>query len=368
MQHSAASPSPDRSATSTVAPADTISLIGGLNVLLRHGKLIVGAALVFFTLGYAIVALRPTEYEAESKFLLHSASSPTSGVSGFAAQLGLSTAGGAAGESMEFYAMLLKSRALLLRAAESNYRVARAKGDTVSGALANFYEEIPRGTRAVGASRAAMASAILGDGIDVETDTRTGLVTLRTKAPYPELAEGVNRRLLELVNDFNLRRRQSQAATERRFVEDRMQQAQAQLQAAEQDQESFLEQNRRYQESPQLSVTAQRLQRRIELRQGIYVSLAQAYEQARIQEVRDTPLITVIESPDGTAGSTAGNRIRGGIVGALLGIFLAVVIAFISHYVTRVAPSDATAYGEFRRIVLASPFAMLSRQRAKPPI
>ena len=41
----------------------------------------------------------------------------------------------------------------------------------------------------------------------------------------------------------------------------------------------------------------QRLQREVELQQQLVIGLAQQYEESRIREVRDTPVITVIEHP-----------------------------------------------------------------------
>jgi uncharacterized protein involved in exopolysaccharide biosynthesis len=46
-----------------------------------------------------------------------------------------------------------------------------------------------------------------------------------------------------------------------------------------------------------LSFVYDRLVNNVTLRQQIYTSVAQAYEQARIDEVRDTPVITVVEAP-----------------------------------------------------------------------
>src|SRR2546428_650042 len=98
---------------------------------------------------------------------------------------------------------------------------------------------------------------------------------------------------LALVNTFNLERRQSRAAQEKRFVETRRTEARDELQVAEDRLKSFLERNRDYRNSPQLVFDQERLAREVALRQQLLTSLSQAYEQARIDEVRDTPVITV---------------------------------------------------------------------------
>ena len=107
----------------------------------------------------------------------------------------------------------------------------------------------------------------------------------------------MNRRLLELVTEFNQERRQSQAAAERRFVEARREEAKGELEEAERNLQRFLEQNRSYESSPQLVFEAQRLQRSVDINQQLYTSLAQSYEQARIAETVTHPSLPSWTSP-----------------------------------------------------------------------
>jgi uncharacterized protein involved in exopolysaccharide biosynthesis len=104
-------------------------------------------------------------------------------------------------------------------------------------------------------------------------------------------------RLLEGLNYFNLITRQSQARQERRFTEGRLEAARASLRAAEDVLQRFLQANRQFAESPALTFQRDRLQREVLLQQQVVVSLAQQYEENRIREVRDTPVITIIETP-----------------------------------------------------------------------
>jgi uncharacterized protein involved in exopolysaccharide biosynthesis len=99
------------------------------------------------------------------------------------------------------------------------------------------------------------------------------------------------------VDSFNLKSRQSQASQERRFTEQRLTQAQADKRQAEDELQAFLQRNRDFRSSPQLSFAYDRLADNVSLRQQLYTTLAQSYEQARIEEVRDTPVITIVEPP-----------------------------------------------------------------------
>ena len=107
--------------------------------------------------------------------------------------------------------------------------------------------------------------------------------------------------------------------------------AQRELEDAENGLEVFLAQNRTYQTSPKLTIEAGRLQRRIDLRQQIYTTLVGEYEEARIREIRNTPVITVVDPPEGSA------RVRFKVlalvlVGLALGAAFGVVLAFLLEY------------------------------------
>ena len=126
---------------------------------------------------------------------------------------------------------------------------------------------------------------------------KTGVVELEVTAGNPGLAQEINQRLIDLVNEFNLRTRQSQAANERAFTERRLEEVRQELRATEDGLQSFLQRNRDYTNSPALTFQVERLQREVSMRQEVFTTLAQEFQQAKIEEVRDTPVITVVEAP-----------------------------------------------------------------------
>jgi uncharacterized protein involved in exopolysaccharide biosynthesis len=128
-------------------------------------------------------------------------------------------------------------------------------------------------------------------------DPRIQLVQVDVTTDSPYLSQALARRALALVSAFNQQRRQSQSAQEAGFIGARLQDAKKQLSDAEDSVARFAEQNRdtRF---PSLTVRYERLQREVTLRQGVYAALLQRYEQSRIEEVRDTPVLTVVQQPD----------------------------------------------------------------------
>ncbi len=190
-----------------------------------------------------------------------------------------------------------------------------------------------------------------GEAVSVSTGRETGLVEVSVQTPWAGLSELLARRILERVNAFNLQTRQSRAAAERGFVEDRLAEARDSLRAAEDRLESFLESNRQFlanrSSSPELTFRHERLQRQVAMQQQVYTSLAEAYEQARIAEVRNTPVITVVESPERPVRPDSRQGVLKLALGVILGGMLGVFLAFGQEFMHRARSDEDEEYQEF---------------------
>ena len=342
-------------------PEDDISWLSVLVAILRHPRILVGAPIIGLLAFAAWSRFAEVTYVAESKFLTQGSSSPASGL---AAALGFGGSGGG-GEGTGFYQALLDSRQLLKEAALTEYRfeVDDELGDSIIGNVLEIFE-MGSVNEPIDARQLLGAVSRVRKMINVSIDGRSGMVILVTDTPWPEFSELLNRRLLELTNTFNLERRQSQAAAERRFVEGRLHVRQAELKAAEDELEQFLDRNRSIESSPQLQFQRARIQRRVTLADEVFTTLSQAYEQARIDEVRNTPVVTIVDPPEGSVAAQAPfsrlGRI-GFILGLVAGILLALVVELLSHLRRQNAPEFREA-GDLLRAV---PATLLPRFRSR---
>jgi tyrosine-protein kinase Etk/Wzc len=169
-----------------------------------------------------------------------------------------------------------------------------------------------------------------------------GAVRVDVTTKWPSVSLQLTERLVRGVNQFNQQTRKSQASAERQFVEAQAAEAERALRAAEDRLQEFLQRNREVSGSPQLAFERDRLQREVSLRQQVYTSLLQNREEARIREVRDLPVTTMIEEPKlpvvGEPRRTVMRIVLGGIAGALF----AVVAAFVNFglSIARKQPGD----------------------------
>jgi uncharacterized protein involved in exopolysaccharide biosynthesis len=194
---------------------------------------------------------------------------------------------------------------------------------------------------------------------EASPDKSTGIVTLRVTLQSPRLASDVANHMVQLLNRFNLETRQTQSREQRRFSGERLAVAEKELRAAEQAQLAFLQRNRQYLDSPLLAFEYNRLNREVMLRQEVYQTLTKAYEEARIAEVRDTPVLTVIDSAVAPVHPSGPRRVLGTTVALIFGAALGILLAYLAAARARARRAPTPDYLEFR--------AALEEARRAPP-
>jgi uncharacterized protein involved in exopolysaccharide biosynthesis len=295
-------------------------------ILASHLRLILICAFLATVLVAGISLIQPKTYTSGTSFVPQT--KPTlSGLAGLATQLGVNAASGEVGQSSQFYIELIRSHTVLWAVLNATYQWTTKDGAS-SGNLIRFYgmENLPA------ARRRDAALTKLGGEIGASVSRLTGMVVLRVTCTDPAIAQQIAQHVLEEVNSFNARTRQSQAAQERTFAEGRLTQMRGELEAAENRLQFFLQQNRDFKTSPRLSFDEDRLAREVAEKQQVVTSLAQSYEQARIEEVRDRSVITVDYLPDRPFRSNPRNVVKKTVVGFLFGILVGVAASMFSIY------------------------------------
>lgn len=318
-----------------------VRLFGLAEVVARRIRAIVVAPIVAGAVAAVVAAIVGTGYIAKATFLPETAGSAQSGLVGLAAQFGVNVGGAGAGESLQFYSVLLHSRELLEAVGMHEYRFVAdsASGKVLSG---NLYQLFRIHDDSWQKKQLAMVNR-LRDDIEIDANIQAGTITVTTNAPWAPLAEQIASSVIDFVNRFNLERRQTRAKAEREFIEQRLDEARKALTQAEDDVRQFMEDNRSYESSAALRQRVADLERRVSLRQQLYVNFSQAFEQARIEEVRNTPVISVVDGPVGSARPKR-SPIIVGILTALGTGILMVAALFAWEFIQRQRVRDPVGY------------------------
>ena len=307
----------------SIAQDESVSLLWMIAVLVRDRRVMLAFTAAGMILGIALALLRPKAYTSVFSFLPQTGQEQTpGGLANLAGQFGISLGSfGSLLQSPQFYADLLVTREVLTPIAQDSFDV--WGGATTRVPLPEFLHVRGKDAPAVLENT---IRALRRDVISAPIASRTtGIVTVRVRTRSARASQEIAERLLDGLNHFNLVARQSQAREERRFTEERLAEARVSLRTGEDSLERFLTSNREFALSPALTFERDRLEREVVFEQQIVTSLAQRYEEDRIREVRETPVITVIDRPN--LAALPDRRLRGVILGLgmVAGIFVGVL-------------------------------------------
>jgi uncharacterized protein involved in exopolysaccharide biosynthesis len=345
--------------------AEDISLFDALNALLRFRSTIVTLTVCVTAAMIAFAFLRPRTYTSVASFVPETNKAPTA-LSGIAAQFGVTVPSQQSTESSQFYVDLLHSKTVLEAAVETPYSIVTEQGSSTQ-TLVQVYD--PREPTPILRREAAVKR--LDRSLGTSISPKTEVVTVRVSAPDPRLAQQVNVRLLALLSNFNMNKRQSRAREERRFAEQRLQDAKAELRVAEDRLQVFLERNRSVTNAPSLAFQEDRLRADLVVLRQLVTTLQQTAEQAQIDAVRDTPVLTLVESPDVPTRADSRGLIKFGLLGIFLGGALGIAVALLRNVLERTSASGSAEFEEFKalwrdaRSDLLHPWRLFARNRGK---
>jgi tyrosine-protein kinase Etk/Wzc len=337
-------------------PEAEISIFELMTPLVRRWRLIVATAVVCGLLAAVFLLLQPRTYRASTTFTPENTSSSgllssLVGLAGIAGQLGLGTSSSNS-VSPDFFVKLVHSEEVLRPTLLTEFALDSASRPQPLLSLLKIRGRFPE-------EQLQRGVLVLRKRTEANTDKSTGIVTLRVTLQSPQLASNVANHMVRLLNRFNLETRQSQSREQRRFSGERLAEAEKELRAAEQAQLAFLQRNRQYLDSPLLAYEHNRLNREVMLRQEVYQTLTKAYEEARIAEVRDTPVLTVIDSAVAPVHPSGPRRVLGTTVALIFGAALGILLAYLAAARARARRAPTPDYLEFR--------AALEEARRAPP-
>jgi uncharacterized protein involved in exopolysaccharide biosynthesis len=258
-----------------------------------------------------------------------------------AAQFGLVVTATQSVESPQFYLELLKTHDMLSAIASADY-----PAEVGTGPLERAYGITqPNQLRAREAAINVLSAQLRGTA-----SAKTGIITVAVTTQSPVLSTRIAEEVLTQLRRFNVERRQTKATSEREFAEARMIDGKQQLNQAEARLEGFLQINRDFRGAPRLVFEQDRLARDVSMRQQLYTSLAQAYEQAKLEEVRQAATFTVLQPPVSPTSADGRGLLRTAIFAVFMGLVVGVLVAFARQYAAKARVSDLDDYSEFEAL------------------
>ncbi|RKZ30847.1 hypothetical protein DRQ36_04075 [bacterium] len=185
------------------------------------------------------------------------------------------------------YVDILKSRTVVENVLNAEYTFYH-RGKSVSGDLYKVMHW-PRDGRAI-ESFLNISSA--------KMDLETGVITITAKAYNPVLAAQIVNNWIRQLDSFNRNVRITQAGENLEYLEKRLTEAKAELDAVSDTLVEYLNANRGYPEAatPEVTSMVRRLENQRDIKETVYQLLSQEYEMAKLTKRKTTPVVSVMDT------------------------------------------------------------------------
>ena len=171
--------------------------------------------------------------------------------------------------------------------------------------------------------------------ISIKEDIKTGVYTVGIEAFEPKFAYELNIALLEELDSHQKKYNKASTSRTRQFIEERILETEKELQKVEEDLKDFIERNRRIENSPSLQLQKQRISREVAVLTGVFTTLKQQYETTKIEEVKESNYVIVIDPPDLPLKKSKPSKRKFVliflIIGSLIGLFCGFLLYFYKN-------------------------------------
>jgi len=266
-------------------------------ILKKHLKLLIGVTLSTTILAslYVFLLAQPV-YVATAKLVPTGDDNSISDIQGLVSQFGFSLPmkSGSSISFADIYPEIVKSRKLTGILLERKFNTKKYGQNQTLLTILTRQNRLGK----YGADEQfKRASKILQDDINIYKARLTSIITLDVGAFEPDLSATLATAIITESDKLQRQFKTHQIAEKRSFIEGRIKDGKAELEAAQGDLKEFRERNRQVQYSPSLMLEEERLTTETEVQTGIFITLKEQYELAKIEEVEEGATVQVLDEP-----------------------------------------------------------------------
>ena len=320
------------------------SVLRPVAILLGRLKLVAGVTMSAAVVSLVLAMVLPKWYDAIVQFVPEKAGSGSAvpdALSGIAGQFGMQLDDQ---QGPDYYAKVLQSRPILNHILQSTIALPDPPPRHLQGRDSATVLEILKPPGRNAGERLFEGRKKLLKKTDTDVHVRTGIITFTVSWRDPQIAATMATLFMEELHGFNTRTRQSSARNERAFLQDRLAEVRDSLRAREEALSRFLAQNRRIDDSPELQAEQQRLQRDISIETANFQNIQAKFDEARLREVNDTPVLTIIAPPAVPEKKARPKRRIILMIGTFLGFVGGFGVALSADYLARARQRDDPDY------------------------
>ena len=326
---------------------DTISISDILLTLAEQLKVIVLTTFisVFLTFTYVQFIQQPQYVSSATILLPENKAGSLGGLAGLASQFGVNIPTGAQADlsSPSLFPALLRSRTFAEQILDKKFYTKEFGKELSLLAILTYGNGLPK------FGRDTLVTQALGgfNGmVEFDRGSTSAFSVIKVTASEPlfakKLAE-ITLAELEALNRFY----KSQTVNEKTsFISNRISSVEKDLESSEKRLKEFNEKNRQI-SSPALQLEQDRLARDVEIQKGIYLTLKQQFELAKIEEIQRSSVVQILDKPQVPLGPSNIKLKLSVMLAGVLGVGLGVLLGLIRSYFNS---SDMDERKKLRRV------------------
>ncbi len=272
-------------------PSQQSNSIRYVDILLQDWKLIafITGAVGLATLLYLLFLYTPN-YRAQVTILPTGEEAGTfSALSVMANELGVDLPGTKVKiNTPQIYQRIIASQRMTDSLAAKRYQGRRDREPRDLAQVLKIKEKDP------GLRRYFLHEAVMGM-IKMPVSIKEGTLDIFVSFRDPDIASQMANYIVEQLDNYNKNFRKSKAGNSRAYMERQLEKAREDLKKAEQNLISFRESNRQLASSPALQQEMARRARELRIQEEIFLVITKEYEKAKLQEIKDIPIIDIVE-------------------------------------------------------------------------
>jgi len=174
-------------------------------------------------------------------------------------------------------------------------------------------------------SEEAAVKEFISKRISINEDLKTGLITVYLETEDRELSVEILNFIKDFVLDFSSSNITQLSEKEVEYLYTRVDSVNDELKQIEQDMINFLDNNKNYLDSPELTIFYQKLVQDRMFTENVMITLLQQVEIAKLNQIKISPVIETLDSPKKAAKKSSPKRIYWLLSGLSLGFILSVL-------------------------------------------
>ena len=315
----------------------TVSFLDILIIIIKNIKtfILIPIITTFFTTVYLIFFAEPV-FTSYTKITSSGGSHGTQ-FQGLASEFGINIPGSSSEKSW-VYSDIIKSKTISKKLLDKRFDTQKYGKNKTLLQILTYGNEEPK--LEIETLKIIAANKLSNKLISVSEDRKTKIFTISVNTFEAELSKNILTSLTnELDNHQSIYNKNITSKT-KNFIIGRIIETKKELDQAEEGLKNFRERNRRIENSFLLQMEEQRLSREVSVLTSVFTTLKQQLETSKIEEVRDSDYIVVIDSPETPLEPSSPQKLKILLGAIIVGFLISGVLIIIIFYLDQITDND----------------------------